>query len=77
MALDKVLKENSKFKLLRREYTKRDVVYFVINKDKKKSIVFRKLKQARIVYDEFTKNAVEDFFHNELTKIAEGKENES
>ena len=67
MALDKVLNENSKFKLQRREYTKRDIVYFVINKNRKKSLVFRKLKQAKLVYDEVTKIAEKENENNEST----------
>lgn len=54
MKFDTIM-ENEKFLLRRCEYKKNDVIWFVVNKEREKSLVFRRKKTASRVYRELSK----------------------
>jgi len=51
MSIDTVKRETRDYKLVRREYSKNDIVWFVVDKVRKKSLVFRKMKVANHVFN--------------------------
>lgn len=55
MDIDTIIRENDKYKLVRRGYSKNDVVWFVVNKEREKSLVFGTKKQAVHVYSQMSR----------------------